>query len=64
MPKYQFTYDYTLSYTVELEATDEDTAWEMFHHGKGLSAPVLIHQEMLDTIEIEELDEEEQENKQ
>jgi hypothetical protein len=59
MAKYQVTYDYTSSYTVELDAPDEDTAWEMFHQGKGLSAPVLIDEEMLDTVEIEELDEEE-----
>ena len=58
MAKYQFTYDYINSHTVELEAPDEDTAWEMFNQGKGLSTPVLIHEEMLDTIEIEELDEE------
>jgi hypothetical protein len=57
MPKYQFTYDYETSYTVELEAPDEDTAWEMFNQGKGLSAPVLIHEEMLDSVEIEELEE-------
>ena len=57
MPKYQITYDYNNSYTVELEAPDEDTAWEMFNQGKGLSAPVLIHEEMLDSVEIEELDE-------
>lgn len=57
MPKYQFTYDYTSSYTVELTAPDTETAWEMFHQGKGLSAPVLIQEEMLDTVEIEELDE-------
>jgi hypothetical protein len=60
MAKYQVTYDYTSSYTVELDAPDEDTAWEMFHQGKGLSAPVLIDEEMLDTVEIEELDEEEE----
>jgi hypothetical protein len=59
MPKYQVTYDYTSSYTVELDAPDEDTAWEMFNQGKGLSAPVLIDEEMLDTVEIKELDEEE-----
>jgi hypothetical protein len=60
MPKYQVTYDYTSSYTVELDAPDEDTAWEMFNQGKGLSAPVLIQEEMLDTVEIEELDEEDE----
>jgi hypothetical protein len=59
MPKYQVTYDYTSSYTVELTAPNEDIAWEMFNQGKGLSAPVLINEEMLDTVEIEELDEEE-----
>jgi hypothetical protein len=56
MPKYQVTYDYTSSYTVELDAPNKDTAWEMFNQGKGLSAPVLIQEEMLDTVEIEELD--------
>jgi hypothetical protein len=60
MAKYQVTYDYTSSYTVELDAPDEDTAWEMFNQGKGLSAPVLIQEEMLDTVEIEELDEEDE----
>jgi hypothetical protein len=59
MPKYQITYDYSNTYTVEVDAPDEDTAWRMFHKWEGLSTPVLISEEMLDTVEIEELDEEE-----
>lgn len=59
MPKYQITYDYASTYTVEVEATDEDTAWRMFHQWEGLSTPVLVSEELLDTAEIEELDEEE-----
>lgn len=56
MAKFQITYDYVNSYVVTLEAPDEETAWEMFHQGKGLSAPELVYEEMLDNSDIEELE--------
>lgn len=55
MPVFKFTYDYQVGYVVTVEAPNEQIAQEMFDQGKGLSKPTVVHEEMLDTVEIVEV---------
>ena len=54
--QYKFTYTYSNSYDVVIEATDREMAWEKFNHGKFDNTPVCIDSEMLENVEISEVE--------